>query len=124
MTPAEFKTAFPAFVNETTAEVQRHLDASVPFFNVARWGAKYPAGVGNWVAHWITVEKQDRAAAAAGAAVAAVMATHKQVGSVSVTYSARTVERVTDDMYMRTSYGQRYRQLKRELAIGMGVIAV
>lgn len=122
MTPAEFKSAFPAFVNEPNADVQRHINASVPFLNVARWGAKYPAGVGLWVAHSITVEKQDRAAAATGAPVMAMMATHKQVGSVSVSYSAEAIKRLGQNYYLRTTYGERFWQMAR--MVGFGVIAV
>ena len=122
MTPAEFKTAFPAFAAVLDATVQRHITAAVPFFDVARWDDFYPAGLGNWVAHWITMETLDAAAGIAGAAAAATPALSKQVGSVSVTYSADMLNKQAMNSYWRTSYGQRYLYLLR--LVGAGAIAV
>lgn len=120
MTPAEFIVAFPPFKDEDPADIQRQIDVAVLFLDQGRWGAQYDYGLGLYTAHLIVMEKA--AGANGGLSLSVTPAIRKQVGSVSVEYSARILEQQATDDLMRTSYGQRYRYLARQ--VGMGALAV
>lgn len=109
MTPVDFKNAFPVFSDEDDATIQRHLDESVSFFDVDRWGGFYLKGLGNWVAHEIVME--DFLGATPATAGMSLDATGKTVGRMSARYSDKMAELKAKNPYMRTVYGQVYYNL-------------
>lgn len=118
-TLADFRLDFPQFAAVSDATVQRQLDNSAPFFDVARWDTFYPAGVGSYVAHMLTL--QAFLAKSAGAAMTGNTAM-KKVGDASVQYDAAMLDMSAKDPFMRTIYGQEYARLRR--IIGSGGLAV
>lgn len=120
MTPGEFRTALPAFTDETDATIQAALDASVPWFDVSRWGGFYSEGLANWVAHKIVTDRP-AASAASAAAASPGDATDKQVGSVRISRGASIIEKQMADPFLKTGYGQRYRYLAK--LVGIGAVA-
>jgi len=127
LTPATFVAAFPMFADVPVADIQRHLDASVSegAFDVAVWGSLYDRGLGNWVAHRIVTEAVDtwqmrtlagdRPGLAAPGDREVVM---KQVDTTVVSYSAFVLKDQVSNPILRTTFGQRYRQLMRVAAPG------
>lgn len=129
MTVADFQAAFPVFADVDATEIQRHINAAAPWFNVLAWGDLYDQGLGNWVAHQIVTEANDRKAMSAkdgrrpwisGPGAREVIA--ETVDSVSIVYSAMLLNKQAADPYLRTIYGQRYRYLSG--IAGGGAVAV
>ena len=116
MTAAEFITAFPKFAEERVPDIDRHIAAAAPLFDVVRWANLYSLGLGNYVAHMLVVEKADLPK------VGSTNALSKTVGSVSVTRSAQRLEAEAADPYQRTQWGRMYRYYARQ--VGMGAVAV
>lgn len=121
MTPAEFKVWFPEFTSEDDERVQLFLDNSDPWFNTSRWGAFYPEGVANFVAHQLTLANWNARNATKGRQMASNLSKEK-AGEVEVMYDAALLDMQANNPYMRTTYGQRYYQLAQ--MIGTGGVAV
>jgi hypothetical protein len=118
MTTAEFRTAFPAFKDAHEDDVQRHLNASTPFFNVARWGGYYAEGLGNWVAHRLVAEKKHGESQNDTALKGDV--TSQTANGMSTSRSPEILKMAVLDRYESTTYGQEYRRLSRR--VGMGIV--
>lgn len=125
MTPAEFRSAFPVFREESDAVVQRHIDAvTTDECDPALWGARYTAGLGLFVAHSIAFEKLDQAtgvAARAGDVLTQTMeGTDGAAGSrTSMSRGSESVMRQMDDWLNRTIYGQRFLQMVRAVTVSI-----
>ncbi len=120
MTPTEFKTRFPEFTTVADARVQVFLDEAEPMFDVERWESFYTQGLGNLVAHELALATPSlKIATMSGAADGK---TSKKVGAVAVTYAAELITAAAKNPYMRTSYGQKYSELRR--LVGIGAVAV
>ena len=120
MTPADFVAAFPAFRDEQVPTIQRHLNASAPFFDVARWGAFYDEGLGCWIAHRLTVENAHGESKNETAIKGDV--TTEEAGGISTTRSSELLTMATKNPYLRTTYGQRYHYLARQVGLGGAVV--
>lgn len=117
MTPSEFKTAFPEFVSESDATVQRQIDAAPPYFDVARWGALYSDGVGYFVAHRIAVSHLP-----ATFGVGSSSSTSDTVGRVKTDQATSFSGNTSRNPWLLTRYGKQYLDLRDE--VGMGAVAV
>lgn len=117
MTAVEFKVWFPEFTSTADATVSLWLTRADPWFDVTRWDSFYSEGLANWVAHQLTIAARQAAETAAGG-VGPGDITSKSVGDVSVTRSAAIVERQASDPMLRTTYGQRYAELRDLVGIG------
>jgi hypothetical protein len=103
---------FPEFQVTTDAVIQFWIDKSVPFFNAERWDDLLDQGVGNWVAHSITLTKAN-----AGQQITddAIM---KKVGDIQKSRDASLMLKQADNPYMRTTYGQQYLYYMRYVGAG------
>ena len=121
MTPSEFLSDpdFSAFSAEEPDTIAKWMVKAAPFFDVARWGAFYSEGLGNWVAHRIVLSNQ-RATMPTNRADSGNMIS-KTVGPVSASYDSLLINAQAKDPYMRTSYGQEFCRLRR--LVGMGGFA-
>lgn len=121
MTPADFRAAFPAFEDAGNDDVQRHLDASISegVFNITRWGKRYNAGLGNWVAHRLLVEK--RHAMSQNDAALKGDVTGEINNGMTTMRSPDILKMVVLDRYNATSYGQEYLRLARRTGMGVFV---
>ena len=121
MTPSEFLSDpdFSAFSAEEPDTIAKWMVKAAPFFDVARWGAFYSEGLGNWVAHRIVLSNL-RATMPTNRADSGNMIS-KTVGPVSASYDSLLINAQAKDPYMRTSYGQEFCRLRR--LVGMGGFA-
>ena len=120
MTAAEFKALFPQFTSETDDRVNTVIGLASPFFDVDRWGAFYPEGIANWVAHRIVVDNAEQAAP-----TDMVDPMDNVTESIGRSTSGRNPQTVSDEAYdpmLRTTYGRRYAYLRG--LVGMGGLAV
>jgi hypothetical protein len=120
VTPSEFKALFPEFVAETSERVQAIIDLSAPWFDVDRWGGWYSEGVGNWVAHSISVA--NARAARSTSTIDKGATTEKHVGPVGTSFNGEIIMRQAEDTFMLTDYGRRYCELRAMVGLG-GVAA-
>lgn len=81
-------------------------------FDVDRWAGHYLEGLANWVANELVLNGVALLSADDGIEVS------KSVGDTSFSLHSGLVERQANDRFMRTRFGQRYRQLAD--LIGMG----
>lgn len=119
ITPSDFKTEFPAFANTDDAKIQYWLDKSDPYFNIPRWGDLYDDGLGNWVAHQLTMQILQGTTSAAGVADDANM---KKVGNVQKGRDSMLMNKAADEPYYKTQYGQQFMYLRK--FVGAGGMAV
>lgn len=118
ITPQTIIDRFPQFATVDITFIQTFIDDADPFFSLCRWGNFYEQGVSNFVAHNLTLALAT-ADSGDGSQTARIS---KQIGDVSVTYSAAMIDRYAKDPFARTTYGQKYRYLAR--LVGMGAVAV
>lgn len=121
MTPTEFKARFPEFSSETDGRVQLFINDADPLFDQSRWDDLYSVGLANLVAHELVVANEQTAAAGKIGRLANDTLT-KKVGDVQVTKDTMLLNKQAQNPYMRTSYGQKYLQLRR--LVGMGGVSV
>lgn len=121
MTPTEFKARFPEFSSETDDRVQLFINDADPLFDQARWDDLYPVGLANLVAHELVVANEQTAAAGKISRLANDTLT-KKVGDVQVGKDTMLLNKQAENPYMRTSYGQKYLNLRK--LVGMGGVAV
>lgn len=118
MTPASFRIAFPAFVDQKESDIQRHINAAVPYFDTGLWGDRYEEGVGCFVAHRILCEAADaKPGAAFGTDVSA-----KTIAGVSKVKAGEMLMKEMEDPFQRTRYGQRYSAMAEQ--VGMRAVAI
>lgn len=119
-TPADFKADFPQFTTIDDAIIQRQINNAAPFFDVARWAAFYSAGIGNYVAHMLTLNTYlATLSASQNMGIDVVM---KKVGDVTIQKDAGLLNASAKDPFNRTIYGQEYARLRK--MIGSGGLAV
>jgi hypothetical protein len=116
MTAAEFQASFPEFADVEVPIIERYIAAADGHFNVARWGDFYVEGFGNFVAHFVWTETKSGNSGDAGDQL------EKQVGQVRVTRSAAVLEKQVADPFLRSKYGQRYRDLQTDIVTGLVVV--
>jgi Protein of unknown function (DUF4054) len=112
MSPADFIAAFPEFASESEARISALMALAGPYFDVARWGAFYSAGLGNFVAHRLATQNAGRLGADA-------TTTEERVGELS---AATDVKVALDDPFLTTQYGREYRMLANMIGAG-GTVA-
>lgn len=121
MTPSDFKLAFPEFQSMADQDIQFWIDRVAPHFDVERWDDLYEEGVGNLVAHYITVSKQQTAKAQANDPNADAVVL--KAGDTEVRFSERIkVLQIERSPLVRTDYGQQYAYLSR--LVGRGAISI
>ena len=120
MTAAEFKAAFPVFTSTPDATVDLVISAAAPFFNVGEWDDLLTDGLGNYVAHKLTMQGLSLTGAMASAGAGA----SKTVGRVSISSSQGAVGIMMADPFQRTIYGQTYAALARQVGAMAGPVAV
>lgn len=118
---AAFRLWFPEFSAVTDATVNFWITRSLPHFDVARWDDLLEEGQAQWVAH--NVSEQVTAAASGAGASNEFGAIKLRAGDTEITYSDSAVQaQVSAGPYGRTTYGQRYLDLVRQ--VGTGALAV
>lgn len=116
MTPTEFKTLFPEFTAVADVRVQLFIDRAVPYFDVARWDDQYADGIAYFVAHNLALATPTGTLGnGLGLTDVKIM---KKVGPVTVQQSEQILLANAKDPYMKTTYGQKYSELKRLVGIG------
>jgi len=119
---SDFKTAFPVFASAVTdADVTRHIARAVNYVDVSRYGVWYNDALGYLTAHFIAMESKDQAMGIQGRAGDI---TYKSASSASgearLERAAPAVMLEMTDPFMRTQYGQRFRDIARVAALGGG----
>jgi hypothetical protein len=115
LTPAQFKTRFPAFDSTADERVQIFIDISVKNMDESRWDDLYLEGLGLLTAHKITIaDRQDTGALGASADDT----TSQKAGDVSYTRDAGMLLKQAENPYMSTTYGQEYLFLVKQVGIG------
>lgn len=117
MTPSEFKALYPRFEAVGDPTIQGHLNASVAYFDVDRWGALYTDGVGLFVAHRLVMGGLDSTFGTGSGS-----STTKEIGDVKLTRSTSFTGKNSKDPYDLTIFGQQYKELRDQ--VGMGAVAV
>lgn len=121
MSPDSFKDRFPAFAATDITVIQAAIDDADPFFDRCRWCNLYEQGLGNFVAHNLTMDAALQAGTLSAISTEADY-TSKSVGEVSVSKDAGLISKYANDPFMRTIYGQRYLYFRR--IVGSGAVAV
>lgn len=121
MTPTEFKARFPEFSSETNDRVQLFINDADPLFDQARWDDLYPVGLANLVAHELVVANVQTAAAGQIGKLSNDTLT-KKVGDVQSGKDSMLLNKQAENPYMRTTYGQKYLNLRK--LVGAGGVAV
>lgn len=120
---ATFRAYFPAFADplKYPDDICRfYLDLAFGMVRSERWGDAFPTGQMLWAAHFITLDADDAAAAAAGKPAGSVsgLATSKSVGSVSVGYDMTTASEEGAGHWNQTLYGRRFWRMTRLAGMG------
>ena len=119
MTPADIRTAFPQFADQTDGVINAAIAAAAPFFEApARYGDFLADAQGNCVAHFIVMRQPD-----VGTTPGTNDATSEDRASLKVTRDASLLQRQAVDPFMRTSYGQMYCYYRDRAGLG-GAAAV
>lgn len=121
MNPASFISRFPQFASVDPTDIQTIIDDADPYFNKCRWCNHYERGLGYFIAHNLLVQ-QSLADGTMPVLAANGSYTQKKVGEVSVSTGSDTINKIMDNPFMSTVYGQQYLYLAR--LVGMGAIAV
>lgn len=122
LTPAAFKLQFPAFATTSDERVQLFINKADPYFDVARWGDFYDDGVANFVAHNLFLTGGYGGSTPPVGSGMQDNTTSKKVGDVQISKSTALIQAAMTDPYMRTSFGQRFTELRR--LVGVGAISV
>ena len=120
LTPTDFKIRFPEFVAIPDARIQFWLDDAELEVSESAWDALYEKGSMSLAAHLLAIDisNNDEDGDSGGEGNVA----SKSIGDVSVSFAKATVDDVSDDWYLSTSYGTEYLRLKKR--VGMGIMAV
>ncbi len=109
------------FGNEAVGKIQRIVADCALEMDVNRWGALYAKGLGNFVAHTITMENEMALAAQAGG-LATFDETTKTVGDTSVSRDGQQVRESVDEPLKLTYWGREYLRLRRRVGKGPVVL--
>lgn len=123
MDVALFRSQFPEFAEETAfpdAQVSFWLTIATTRLNATRWGALLDAGLALYMAHNLSLARQNAKAAAFGGVIGqntGPMAS-KTVDKVSATYDTKASTNEGDGHYNLTDYGTRFMELVRLAGMG------
>lgn len=123
VTPASFRTAFPAFANTTTYPdpfVQFWLTQALGFLNEGRWSTLMDFGTMLWAAHWIALQAKDQRIAAIGGTPGAATGpiASKSADKVSISYDTKAASELDAGHWALTTYGLQYLRLARQIGAG------
>ena len=119
----DFREAFPEFANKTTyptTQIDFWASIADTRLNVNRWGNLLVQGSYLFVAHYVSVSAQEKAAALAGVAAgaAAKVYSSESVGDVSANYDNQAMLEEKAGNYNLTFYGRELIRLARIVGIG------
>ena len=113
-TPTTFKTRFPEFEEQDNTRIQLFLDDASTQISETKFGTSYDTAIAYLTAHYISLsEKTKNGSSGSVGAVAS-----KSVEGVSVSYNQATANNQSESYYLSTSYGQRYLEIKSQIAVG------
>ena len=121
ITPSTFKTRYTAFASEADARVQLFIDEALPHLDEDRWGDLYDQGLSLLVAHNLSIENT-MAGTGGGSDADLDSAGTTTVGSVTISKGTELAKAMVENEYLRTTYGQRYDQLRK--VVGAGAVAL
>lgn len=109
-----FRARFPEFTQATCPDdtVNFWIGEADAMFDPCRWDDLLDRGSAYWVAHSITVAKDDATKPFIDDA------TMKKVGDISKSRDPKLMLEQAKNPYMRTKYGQRYWQLAQMVGAG------
>lgn len=123
MVIADFRTGFPEFANDVI-----YPDSLINFWAAVAekmvvecvWQDMYTTGVQLYVAHEITLAKQNQQQAATGGlpGQGGGIASSKTVGSVSVTYDPNSTTEKNAGWWNMTNYGKQFYRLTQIFGAG------
>ena len=116
VTPSSFKIRFPEFDSETDSRIQLFIDDAVCEVNEIVWDIKTDLGVSYLAAHFLSVANETTLGGGSSGPITA-----RSVDGTSASYGSTTTDNLSDAYFSKTSYGQRYVQL-RSLLVGAGYI--
>ena len=122
MTASEFKAFWPfgEFASVSNTVIDNVLAKAIPYFDVTVWGDLYTEGLANFVAHFVVLYQSQALKSltqeSAGDVVARAIS-----GAVSMSRDPVMMRIAARDPFMRTTYGQQYRNLAD--LVGMGGVA-
>jgi hypothetical protein len=114
VTPTTFKTRFPEFSTETDPRIQIFIDDSEIFISESKFGTLFDLAVSYLTAHYLSVA--DKSSSGSSSSVGSVAS--KSVEGVSVSFNKMAAATQADDFYASTIYGQRYLELRSQIAVG------
>lgn len=120
---AAFRKSFPEF-NDTekypTPMVNFWVGLATAMVDSSRWGTQWNTGVSLYVAHELTLARQNVQAASVGGAPGQQggIASQKTVGGVSVQYDPQTSTEKDAGWWNKTTYGQQFYRLARIFGAG------
>lgn len=121
----DFRAAFPQFTEELFPEagVEFFLRLASKQLKAERWGDLLPEGMGFFVAHHLSLEREAAASGGMAAAAGPVSSESRSVGGVShsVTRSGIAVDPAAGHWNL-TVYGRRFQQLERLAGAGGAVV--
>jgi hypothetical protein len=119
-TLAQFREYFPQFAAPKFADddVQLEINKATSMFNVPLWDNLYYRGIGNLVAHELTMNQGLQSGAISPFVNATVSS---KVGDVSKTLDAGLLRRQMDEYYSRTIYGQKYLEYRKLVTAGAAI---
>lgn len=135
MTPSQFTAWFPkgqfgssgtsyiqpnGTLSSDSTYVQTFCTRSDSYFDQDRWGDFYSEGAAYLIAHLITIDQAEGAQTVGQ--VEANDTTGERIGPISVTRHADAVMAQVKDPFMRTTYGQHYVYLRRQIGLGGMVV--
>lgn len=123
MDDTKFRTSFPEF-----RDPEKYPKGTIDFWaelgeeliGRVKWGRKYEKGLFLFVAHNLTLARQNAQTSAAGGAPGKPQGniTSKKVGAVAVSYDSSNIGNPKDGIWGQTTYGQLYAQLLRIVGAG------
>lgn len=114
VTTSTFKIRFPEFESQDNARVQLFLDDAATQVSKTKFGTSYDLAIFYLIAHYLSLS--EKSANGSSGNVGAVAS--KSVEGVSVSYNQATANTQCESYYITTSYGQRYLEIKSQIAVG------
>lgn len=126
MDVAEFREAFPEFGTSpgtgafTDERIEFWLDLSTKMLTSTRWGELLDYGTALFVAHYLTLDAANLAAASTGGNIGQTTGplASKTVDKVSASYSTAEATIESAAQWNLTTYGVRFYQLARMIGAG------
>lgn len=117
MTPAEFKARYPVFATIDNAFVQLVITEQEQVIDLQRWGELYSKGVMLLTAHELTINNPQMTQVISNGLSSDK--TQVKAGDVSYSRDASLMLKYENSPYSRTTYGQQYLYLLRQVGIGI-----